>query len=85
MAVTQPEHSLVEEVAGFLASRPSREDLLRFRPSEPVQERARELLDKLKAGRLSDDERRELDRFEHLEVLMRLVKARIRAGQVAVP
>jgi hypothetical protein len=85
MAITQPEHSLVDEVAEFLASTPSREELLRFRPSEPVQERSRELLDKLKAGRLSDDERRELDRFEHLEVLMRLVKARLRAGQAANP
>lgn len=85
MAIIEPGPSLVDEVAEFLASTPSREELLRFRPSEPVQERARELLDKLKAGRLSDDERRELDRFEHLEVLMRLVKARLRAGQAANP
>lgn len=85
MTITQPLPSLVDEIADFLASTPSREELLQFRLSEPVQERARELLAKLKAGQLRDDERRELDRFEHLEVLMRLVKARLRAGQAANP
>lgn len=85
MAMTQSEPSLVDEIADFLASTPSREELLEFRPSEHVQERARQLLAKIKTGRLSDDERRELDRFEHLEVLMRLVKARLRAGQAANP
>jgi len=78
MKTIEPGTSLVDEIADFLATTSSREELLQFRPSEPVQERVRELLAKLKTGQLSEDERRELDRFEHLEVLMRLVKVRLR-------
>ena len=68
-----------KEIAEFLASGPSPEQLLQFRPSPHTQARAQELLDKLKDGCLSADERRELDQFEHAERLVRLVKARIHA------
>lgn len=69
----------LEEIADFLASGPSPDELLEFRPSTQTQARAEELLDKLKEGNLSSEERRELDQFEQAERLVRLVKARIRA------
>ena len=49
------------------------------------QDRAEELLDGLKNGHLSAEDRRELDQFEQAERLMRLVKARIQAGKARRP
>ncbi len=71
----------IEEIADFLASGPSPDELLQFRPSGQTQSRAEELLEKLKDGCLSIDERAELDQFEQVERLMRSVKARIRAAK----
>lgn len=48
-------------------------------------ERAEELLEKLKDGSLSTEERMELDQFEQAERFMRLVKARIQAGKARRP
>jgi hypothetical protein len=73
---------LAEEIAAFLASRPSREQLLSYHPPRHVQERARELLEKSKTGRITADEQWELDQFEHAEMLMQLIKARVRAEKV---
>ncbi|MGH7200907.1 MAG: hypothetical protein ACREJB_09905 [Planctomycetaceae bacterium] len=70
---------LWEEIAELLADDPSRDQLLAFRPSEAAQQRASQLLAKLKDESLTFDERRELDQFEHAELLMRLLKARLRA------
>ena len=75
----------LEEIADFLASGPSPEELLQFRPSPQTLARAEELLDALKDGCLSVEERRELDQFEQAERLMRLVKARIQAGKAPRP
>jgi hypothetical protein len=70
----------MEEIADFLATGPSPDELLQFRPSPRTQARAEELLEKLKDGCMSVDEQAELDQFEQVERLMRFVKARIRAG-----
>ena len=70
----------IEEIADFLAFGPSPDELLQFRPSPQTQARAEELLEKLKDGCLSADERAELDQFEQVERLMRFVKARIQAS-----
>jgi hypothetical protein len=69
---------LIDEVAAFLAACPSREELLAYRPSRQAQERFNALLEKSKKGTLNADEEWELNRFEHLEVLMQAVKARLR-------
>jgi hypothetical protein len=79
MSVTESAAGPLAEVADFLASGPSPDDFLRFRPSPQLQARAQALLEKRKNGRLSDDEQRELDQFEHAERLLRLTKARIHA------
>ena len=52
--------------------------VLAFRPSAEAQARVRDLLERSKAGTLTDDEQGELDRFGELEHLMQLVKARAR-------
>ena len=74
---------MTEEVADFLASCPSREQFLSYHPPAPVQERARELLERSKSGRLTADEQWELNQFEHAETLMQLIKARVRVGKAA--
>jgi hypothetical protein len=75
----------IEEIADFLASGPSPDELLQFRPSPQTQARVEELLKRLKDGCLSEDERAELDRFEQVERLMRFVKARIQAAKAQRP
>jgi hypothetical protein len=85
VASTQSTISALEEIADFLASGPSPEEMMQFRPSSGTQARAEELLDKLKGGCLSAEERAELAQFEQAERLMRLVKARIQAGKVPRP
>jgi len=73
--------TLFEEVGDFLASAPSRQLLLSFRPSEPVQERYRELLDRSSQGALTREEQYEFDQFELIETVLQYVKARIRADK----
>jgi hypothetical protein len=83
MATIESPTPLMKELADFLASGPSPKQLLKFRPSKAVQRRARELLARLKDDRITDEEKFELDQFVQAELLMRLVKARIRLGQTA--
>ncbi len=85
MASTRGTLGAIEEIADLLAAGPSPDQLLQFRPSPETQARAEELLGKLKDGSLSAEERRELDQFEHVERLMRFVKARIRAAKAQRP
>ena len=70
---------LMDEVADFLASCPSREELVAYRPSRQAQERCNSLLDRSKKGSLDPEEEWELNQFEHLEILMQAVKARLRS------
>jgi hypothetical protein len=74
--------SFVEELAEFLASQPTRDELLNFHPSPRAQERAEELLQKQNEGQSSPDEREELEELAYAERLMRLVKARLRGKKV---
>lgn len=78
MAIKPSTNWLIDEVADFLASCPSRDDLLAYRPSPQAQEHHRALVAKSKSGSLSSDEEWELNQFEHLEVLIQSVKAKLR-------
>ena len=72
---------LAEEVASFLASCPCAAELLAYRPSVRATRRLSALLTKSKAGALTADEQWELDQFEHVEMLMQSVKAKLRPAQ----
>jgi hypothetical protein len=72
---------LIEEVAEFLASFPTREELLAYHPSARAVERFNALLAKSKAGSVSAEEEWELDQFEHIEMLIQSVKARLRSAK----
>ncbi len=80
MSTNQPAASLFYELATFFASGPSPSAILEFRPSPATVERAGQLLELNRSGTLDEASRLELDQFEMAESLMRLVKARIRAG-----
>ena len=66
------------EIVDLFARGSSSTDILQFRPSARAQRRARYLLERNKAGRLTAEEASELERLGELEHLMQLVKARAR-------
>lgn len=70
----------VDELAAFLAQLPSAQALAAFRFSRAALERADELMDKNKAGTLTDEESRELDRFILLDDMIGLVKTHLPAA-----
>ena len=67
-----------DEIVDLFArgTRPS--EILQFRPSHAAQQRADYLLERNRAGKLTDDESAELEQLGHMEHLMQLVKARVR-------
>jgi len=68
-----------DEIVDFLTSTPSPAQVLAFKPSLNLQNRADELLQKSKEGSLTEAEQRDLDYFLVIEHLMRMAK--IRANQ----
>jgi hypothetical protein len=71
--------TLINDFADFLTSSPSREAILGWRPSPPVQDRYQELTEKRKDSTLSSEEVQELEAFLNSEILLSLLKARLRA------
>ena len=63
-----------EEVAEFIASRSPRE-VAGFQPSAETRRHVSELLHCEKRTALTPEERRELDHYEDLELLMNLARA----------
>jgi len=66
--------SPAEELADFLARRPSLAEIAAFRLSDSALERARELLEKNETGALSPEESRELDRLVLLDDIIGLIQ-----------
>jgi len=71
--------TLFIEIAEFFASCPSGQQILDFRPSSVAVERASELLALNRNGKLSETHRQELDQVEQCELLLRLVKSKVRS------
>jgi hypothetical protein len=67
---------LETDIIAVLASQPTPEQLLALRPSEAMQARVSDLLQRSKTDGLSRVEESELDRYLYLEHLVRLAKAR---------
>jgi CBS-domain-containing membrane protein len=81
MSIVEAPSTLFDEIATLFASGPTPQDVLDFRPSDAAIQRASELLDLNRRDELDEDLRHELDQYEQAELLMRLVKARIRVDQ----
>ncbi len=69
--------SPAEELAIFLASGPSSEEIAAFRLSDAALERMSVLLDKNKDGTLTVEESRELDRTVLLDDIIGLIQSHI--------
>lgn len=63
------------EVARFLGSGPSPEEIISFHASPEVADRMYTLIDQERTGQITEAEQRELESFMYIEHLMRLVKA----------
>ncbi len=75
-AVWQTGFEGAAEVLELLASLPSPEEILAIRPSQRLQARISELLEKNRSAALSPDEEREWEQFQYLEHLIRIAKAK---------
>lgn len=76
MAVATP--PVYQEVYFFLASRPTHEDILAYRPSDSAQARLQELLQANKQGHLSLEDQAELDEYEKVEHFVRMLKLHVK-------
>jgi hypothetical protein len=63
------------EIARFLISRPTPEQIVTFHPSPEATDHFYALIDAERAGTITDDERAELASCINLEHMMRLIKA----------
>jgi hypothetical protein len=77
MALT-PEKTVEDVVTDFLGAAPTLEEIASYRLPEALQIRAHELLEKNRAGSLSDGERAEMEEFRQIDHLLTLVKAKAR-------
>jgi hypothetical protein len=65
-----------QEVLDFLMTRPTAADILQFKVSAVAQDRLRELLDRNRNQNLTHNEIAELNSYEQIDHLMRLLKIR---------
>ncbi len=62
-------------IIDFLASEPTPEQIINFRPTPEMQERLSTLLNRSKGGKLTLTEQKELDEYERIEHLIVMLKA----------
>jgi hypothetical protein len=67
-----------EEVIDFIAAGTTPEAVVAFRPSDSVQRRVAELVERSKDGSISSEEQTELEDYLQLEHIMIMAKARAR-------
>lgn len=73
-----PSRQVFDEMIGFLASGPTREQIIAYKISDAAQTRLAELLDKNREDGLTEVESAELDLFESVGSLMSLLKTKAR-------
>ena len=70
--------TLMNDLAEFFAGCSSHDEILNYRAAPAVQQRATELIARLKSDPLSIEEERELDELTTYESFLGLVQARLR-------
>ncbi len=83
-ASAQPGFTGAAEVLEFLAGLPTPEEILTLRPSEALQARVSDLLEKNRTGGLPPAEEQEWEQYQYLEHLVRMAKAKARLKLHAV-
>ena len=71
-------HTLFDEILDFLASTPTPEQIIAFKPSAALQSRLRDLLDDNQRGILNAEGQAELDDFSRMNHFMSMLKIRAR-------
>jgi len=80
-----PVNPFFDEVLDFLASTPTSEQIIAFKPSEALDQRLHFLLDQNSRDRITAEGRGELDEFLRMDHFMTMLKIRARlklAGKV---
>ena len=72
-------------ILNFIASKPTPEEIVAFRPTPEMQQRLRSLLLRSKAGELTPTEERELSEYEEIEHLVIMLKAGSLPNFVSAP
>lgn len=67
-----------DEIIDFIAAGTTPEAVVAFRPSDSVQQRVTELVERSKEGSISAEEQSELEDYLQLEHIMIMAKARAR-------
>lgn len=75
-AASRSGFSSTSDVLEFLAGLPSPEEILAFRSTSLLRDRVSELLEKNRTTGLAADEEEEWQRYQYLEHLVRLAKAK---------
>jgi hypothetical protein len=73
---------LLDEITDFLASSPTSEEVIAFKPSETLQRRALHSLEGNRQNFLTPEERVEMEEYLRLDHFMTLLKAKARLRQV---
>jgi hypothetical protein len=77
MAVA-PDRALFDEITDFLASAPTAETIIAYKPSPVLDQRLHELLDKNSQDQISPKERTELNEFLQMNHLLTVLQAKAR-------
>jgi hypothetical protein len=78
---SNPKVSITDEVLDFLASTPTLQEIIDFRPSEALQEYVRYLLDQNRNDHLTSEEQSELEEISRIDHFMTMLKIRARKKQ----
>lgn len=77
MTIVQPE-TLFGEIIDFLASTPTPEAIIAFKPSSRLEQRLSDLLEQNRRETLTAEDRQELDEFLRMNHFMNMLKIRAR-------
>jgi hypothetical protein len=73
-----PISTIMEDVADFLASSPTSEQIIAYKAPENLDQRLHYLLDQNSSGEITRDERAELDDFMQMNRFLKLLKLKMR-------
>ena len=78
MTIAPPAETLLDEITDFLATIPTAEQILIFKPSETLNQRLHDLLDHAGEGTLTDSEQQELNEYLRVSHLLKMLKGKVR-------
>jgi len=73
-----PSPALFDSILDFLASTPTPEQIVAYQPSEALNQRLHELLDKNQRETITEAERAELDEFLRMNHFLKMLKIKAR-------